>query len=178
MLKIRNISAPKANESSKTAPKLLKIQLTDGVNSLSAIEMEPTDLSIDTKPGTKVRFLPSFFSHSSRVCCCVENEKSLQNTLVEVSMTFRNAFFPSPYIFSLRLYPCSLYLLFSNGFSCFSISSRQIAVKVKQLKMANSQLLFTPNNFEILGGEVEALVSKWEVTRSLAGMKGAFSDSK
>lgn len=54
----------------------------------------------------------------------------------------------------------------------------QIAVKVKQLKMANSQLLFTPNNFEILGGEVEALVSKWEVTRSLAGMKGAFSDSK
>jgi hypothetical protein len=38
--------------------------------------------------------------------------------------------------------------------------------------MSNGQLLFTPKNIEILGGEVEALVSKWEVTRSLAGMKG------
>jgi tudor domain-containing protein 3 len=54
ILKIRNISAPKANESSKTAPKLLKVQLTDGVNTLSAIEMESTSLSIETKPGTKV----------------------------------------------------------------------------------------------------------------------------
>lgn len=59
ILKIRNISAPKANESSKTAPKLLKLQLTDGINPYSAIEMEPTALSIETKPGTKVR--KSFF---------------------------------------------------------------------------------------------------------------------
>lgn len=62
-MKIRNISAPKANENSKTAPKLLKIQLTDGVNSLSAIEMEPTDLSIDTKPGIKVSFPVNFALH-------------------------------------------------------------------------------------------------------------------
>lgn len=41
------------------------------------------------------------------------------------------------------------------------------------MKMANGQLLFTPKNIEILGGYVEALVSKWEVSRSLAGMKGA-----
>lgn len=54
IMKIRNISAPKANESSKTAPKLLKLQLTDGVNTYSAIEMESTPLSIETKPGTKV----------------------------------------------------------------------------------------------------------------------------
>lgn len=38
--------------------------------------------------------------------------------------------------------------------------------------MSNGQLLFTPKNIEILGGEVEALVSKWDVTRSLALMKG------
>lgn len=58
-MKIRNISAPKANESSKTAPKLLKLQLTDGVNTYSAIEIESTALSIETKPGSKVR--KSFF---------------------------------------------------------------------------------------------------------------------
>jgi RecQ mediated genome instability protein len=40
------------------------------------------------------------------------------------------------------------------------------------MKMANGQLLFTPANIDILGGYVEALVAKWEVTRSLAGMKG------
>jgi RecQ mediated genome instability protein len=63
--------------------------------------------------------------------------------------------------------------------SCFPLSratqilvSLQIALKVKEMKMANGQLLFTPKNIEILGGYVEALVSKWEVTRSLAGMKG------
>ena len=54
ILKIRNISAPKANENSKTAPKLLKLQLTDGKNAFSAIEMESTPLSLETKPGTKV----------------------------------------------------------------------------------------------------------------------------
>jgi RecQ mediated genome instability protein len=56
-MKVRNISAPKANEASKTAPKLLKLQLTDGVNNYSAIEMEPTSLQIETKPGTKVCIL-------------------------------------------------------------------------------------------------------------------------
>lgn len=38
--------------------------------------------------------------------------------------------------------------------------------------MSNGQLLFTPKNIEILGGEVEALVTKWELTKSLAGIKG------
>ena len=54
-MKIRNVSAPKANENSKTAPKLLKLQLTDGQNTYSAIEMEPTALTFEnTPPGTKV----------------------------------------------------------------------------------------------------------------------------
>lgn len=56
VMKVRNISAPKANELSKVAPKLLKLSLTDGVNNLSAIEIEPTELNLDTKPGTKVKF--------------------------------------------------------------------------------------------------------------------------
>lgn len=40
------------------------------------------------------------------------------------------------------------------------------------MKAANGQLLFTPKNIDILGGHVEALVSKWEMTKSLAGIKG------
>lgn len=56
-MKVRNVSAPKSNESSKTAPKLLKLVLTDGQNTYSAIEMEPTALSLEnTPPGTKVKF--------------------------------------------------------------------------------------------------------------------------
>lgn len=55
ILKLRNISAPKSNESSKTAPRMLKLQLTDGQHTYSAIELEPTALSLETKPGTKVR---------------------------------------------------------------------------------------------------------------------------
>lgn len=44
---------------------------------------------------------------------------------------------------------------------------------MKQLKIANGQLLLTPKNMEILGGHVESLVSKWEISRSLANqMKG------
>ncbi|CAG9803049.1 unnamed protein product [Chironomus riparius] len=101
ILKLRNISAPKSNEMSKTAPKLMKLQLTDGQNTYSAIEMEPTALSLETRPGTK------------------------------------------------------------------------ISLKVKQLKYANGQLLLTPKNMDILGGYVESLVSKWEISRSLATqMKG------
>lgn len=41
------------------------------------------------------------------------------------------------------------------------------------MKVSNGQLLLTPKNIEILGGNVETLVSKWEVTKSLAGIKGS-----
>ena len=44
---------------------------------------------------------------------------------------------------------------------------------MKQLKIANGHLLLTPKNMDILGGHVESLVSKWEISRSLANqMKG------
>lgn len=55
ILKIRNISAPKANEESKVAPRLLKLTLTDGQTQYSAIEGEPiSSISLDTPPGTKI----------------------------------------------------------------------------------------------------------------------------
>lgn len=55
IMKVCNVSAPKANQTSKVAPKLLKLQLTDGVKNFTALTVEPTSLSVETKPGTKVR---------------------------------------------------------------------------------------------------------------------------
>lgn len=44
----------------------------------------------------------------------------------------------------------------------------QILLKIKNLKIVSGQLLLTPKNVEILGGYVEQLVSKWEVSKTLA----------
>ncbi|XP_075159760.1 tudor domain containing 3 [Haematobia irritans] len=53
--KIRNISAPKANEESTVAPRFLQLELTDGVNSILALEMERIpNLSLKIPPGTKI----------------------------------------------------------------------------------------------------------------------------
>uniref|UniRef100_T1IY32 Tudor domain-containing protein 3 n=1 Tax=Strigamia maritima TaxID=126957 RepID=T1IY32_STRMM len=53
--KIRNVAAPKANEESNVAPRLLKLQLTDGHVNCSALELERLNrLSLDTPPGTKI----------------------------------------------------------------------------------------------------------------------------
>uniref|UniRef100_A0A1Q3EY83 Survival of motor neuron-related-splicing factor 30 n=1 Tax=Culex tarsalis TaxID=7177 RepID=A0A1Q3EY83_CULTA len=55
VLKVRNISAPKANEESKAAPRLLKLTLTDGQTQYSALEGEHVpSLSLETAPGTKI----------------------------------------------------------------------------------------------------------------------------
>ena len=37
--KVRNVTAPKANEESQHAPRMLKITLTDGFNSITVLEM-------------------------------------------------------------------------------------------------------------------------------------------
>ncbi|KAG8248854.1 tudor domain-containing protein 3 [Homalodisca vitripennis] len=53
--KVRNISAPKANEDSQAAPRMLKIVLTDGHTVCHAIEVETVSvLSLNSPPGTKV----------------------------------------------------------------------------------------------------------------------------
>lgn len=54
--KIRNIAAPKANEESQAAPRLLKLSLTDGETYVQALEISPLN-SIsrnNTPPGTKL----------------------------------------------------------------------------------------------------------------------------
>lgn len=56
ILKIRNISAPKCNEESKAAPRLLQIDFTDGHTLCNGLEFEHiTALSLSTPPGTKVK---------------------------------------------------------------------------------------------------------------------------
>ncbi|XP_076237130.1 tudor domain containing 3 isoform X2 [Calliopsis andreniformis] len=53
--KIRNVSAPKHNEESRAAPRLLKFSLTDGKNNYQAIEVQHiSSLSLNTPPGTKL----------------------------------------------------------------------------------------------------------------------------
>lgn len=54
--KIRNISAPKANEDSQAAPRMLKLSLTDGDTFIQAVELSPIN-SISRNlipPGSKV----------------------------------------------------------------------------------------------------------------------------
>lgn len=49
------MSAPKANEESKTAPRLLQIELTDGQTVCTALEFDPVpSLSVNTAPGSKL----------------------------------------------------------------------------------------------------------------------------
>ncbi|XP_014214829.1 tudor domain-containing protein 3 [Copidosoma floridanum] len=53
--KLRNISAPKYNEESRGAPRMLKFSLTDGKNNYQAIEIEHiSNISLNTPPGTKL----------------------------------------------------------------------------------------------------------------------------
>lgn len=62
--KIRNISAPKANEDSQAAPRMLKLVLTDGDNYVQAIETAPIPtISLSkTAPGSKL------FIKNAKIC--------------------------------------------------------------------------------------------------------------
>lgn len=52
---IRNISAPKSNQESKTSPRLLQIDMTDGQTYCSGLEMEHLpNFNTNIAPGTKV----------------------------------------------------------------------------------------------------------------------------
>lgn len=97
--KIRNIAAPKSNEDSGVAPRMLKLILTDGHSNLQALEIERLDkISLNTPPGTKVRL------------------KSVPSKIVVKS-----------------------------GFA-----------------------LIQAKNLELLGGKVEPLIEKWEISQKLA----------
>ncbi|XP_030571495.1 tudor domain-containing protein 3 [Drosophila novamexicana] len=55
--RVRNISAPKSNEESKAAPRLLQLELSDGQATLQALELEPVPaLNLNVAPGTKIYF--------------------------------------------------------------------------------------------------------------------------
>jgi tudor domain-containing protein 3 len=62
--KIRNVSAPKANENSQAAPRMLKLMLTDGDTYIQAVETAPIpSLNRDkTPPGSKLLI------HSAKIC--------------------------------------------------------------------------------------------------------------
>uniref|UniRef100_A0ABI7VQC4 Tudor domain-containing protein 3 n=1 Tax=Felis catus TaxID=9685 RepID=A0ABI7VQC4_FELCA len=54
--KIRNVSAPKDNEESQAAPRMLRLQMTDGHISCTAVEFSfMSKISLNTPPGTKVK---------------------------------------------------------------------------------------------------------------------------
>ncbi|XP_012578732.1 PREDICTED: tudor domain-containing protein 3 isoform X2 [Condylura cristata] len=94
--KIRNVAAPKDNEESQAAPRMLRLQMTDGHISCTAVEFSyMSKISLNTPPGTKVKL----------------------TGIVDIK----------------------------NGF-----------------------LLLNDSNTTVLGGEVEHLIEKWELQRSLS----------
>ncbi|XP_034048854.1 tudor domain-containing protein 3 isoform X2 [Thalassophryne amazonica] len=56
--KVRNISAPKDHEESQGAPRMLRLQMTDGHTNCVGLEFKPlSKISLNTPPGTKVKLL-------------------------------------------------------------------------------------------------------------------------
>ncbi|XP_035266852.1 tudor domain-containing protein 3 isoform X1 [Anguilla anguilla] len=94
--KIRNVAAPKDHEESQAAPRMLRVQMTDGHTNCVGIEFKHlSKISLNTPPGTKVKLLGT--------------------------------------------------VLVKNGF-----------------------LLLDDSKIHVLGGEVDHMVEKWELQRSLA----------
>ncbi|KAL6112913.1 tdrd3 [Pungitius sinensis] len=96
VLKVRNVSAPKDHEESQGAPRMLRLQMTDGHTTCVGLEFKHlSKISLNTPPGTKVKLLGT--------------------------------------------------------------------VQVK-----NGLLLLDDSKISVLGGEVDHMVEKWELQRSLA----------
>ncbi len=58
--KLRNVAAPKANEESSAAPRMLRLSLTDGHAWLHCVEVSRLErIGFNTPPGTKVRLTPN-----------------------------------------------------------------------------------------------------------------------
>uniref|UniRef100_A0A672LNB5 Survival of motor neuron-related-splicing factor 30 n=1 Tax=Sinocyclocheilus grahami TaxID=75366 RepID=A0A672LNB5_SINGR len=56
--KIRNVAAPKDHEESQGAPRMLRLQMTDGHTSCTGLEYKHlSKISLNTPPGTKVKLL-------------------------------------------------------------------------------------------------------------------------
>ncbi|TTA54955.1 Tudor domain-containing protein 3 [Bagarius yarrelli] len=58
VLKVRNVTAPKEHEESQAAPRMLRLQMTDGQTTCVAVEFKHlSKISLNTPPGTKVKLL-------------------------------------------------------------------------------------------------------------------------
>lgn len=56
--KVRNVSAPKDHEESQGAPRMLRLQMTDGHTTCAGLEFKHlSKISLNTPPGTKVKLL-------------------------------------------------------------------------------------------------------------------------
>ncbi|XP_030627093.1 tudor domain-containing protein 3 isoform X2 [Chanos chanos] len=56
--KIRNVAAPKDHEESQAAPRMLRLQMTDGHTTCTGVEVKHlSKISLNTPPGTKVKLL-------------------------------------------------------------------------------------------------------------------------
>uniref|UniRef100_A0A3Q2D3G7 Tudor domain-containing protein 3 n=1 Tax=Cyprinodon variegatus TaxID=28743 RepID=A0A3Q2D3G7_CYPVA len=94
--KVRNVSAPKDHEESQGAPRMLRLQMTDGHTTCVGLELKHlSKISLNTPPGTKVKL-------------------------------------------------------------------------VGTIQVKNGILLLDDSNIHVLGGEVDHMVEKWELQRSLA----------
>ncbi|XP_026868092.2 tudor domain-containing protein 3 [Electrophorus electricus] len=94
--KIRNVAAPKEHEESQAAPRMLRLQMTDGHTMCTGLEFKHlSKISLNTPPGTKVKLVGS-------------------------------------------------------------------------VPLKNSFLLLDDSNITVLGGEVDHMIEKWELQRSLA----------
>uniref|UniRef100_A0A8B9RG55 Tudor domain-containing protein 3 n=1 Tax=Astyanax mexicanus TaxID=7994 RepID=A0A8B9RG55_ASTMX len=94
--RIRNVSAPKENEDSQAAPRMLRLQMTDGQTMCTGLEFKHlSKISLNTPPGTKVKLLGT-------------------------------------------------------------------------VQMKNGLLLLDDSKIAVLGGEVDHMIEKWELQRSLA----------
>lgn len=58
VLKVRNVTAPKEHEESQAAPRMLRLQMTDGQTTCVGLEFKHlSKISLNTPPGTKVKLL-------------------------------------------------------------------------------------------------------------------------
>lgn len=56
--KVRNVSAPKEHEESQAAPRMLRLQMTDGHTNCVGLEFSHlSKISLNTPPGTKIKLL-------------------------------------------------------------------------------------------------------------------------
>ncbi|KAI4902221.1 hypothetical protein NFI96_025305 [Prochilodus magdalenae] len=132
--KVRNVAAPKENEESQAAPRMLRLQMTDGQTMCTGLEFKHLS-KISHPPITRLSY------------------RSGQAAAVVMAMR----------------QPLQV---FYNGMKKISdILNTPPGTKVKLLgtvPVKNGLLLLDDTKIAVLGGEVDHMIEKWELQRSLA----------